>query len=115
MRAIFCPGCNQNTQAKVWDFIPWLGGTRKKFWCRQCHQWFAFSDSAIRAAFWASIAAIFLPILAARLYHEVSGARGIDGWPAWAFLAVLLIGYNVVSALILSRKAELFGPIESAP
>src|SRR5690606_39383985 len=75
MRAIFCPGCNQHTQAKVWDFIPWLGGTRKRFWCRACHQWFAFSDGAMRAAFWASIAAILLPILAVRLSFELSGAR----------------------------------------
>jgi len=115
MRAIFCPGCNQHTQAKVWDFIPWLGGTRKRFWCRACHQWFAFSDGAMRAAFWASIAAILLPILAVRLYFELSGARGIDGWPAWIFLAAIPLGYNVTSALILSQKAELWGPIDDAP
>ncbi|GAB2615429.1 hypothetical protein GCM10027191_09180 [Novilysobacter erysipheiresistens] len=115
MGTIFCPGCSKQTQTKVWDFLPWLGNTKEVFWCRTCHQWFAFSDGARRTAFWASIAAIALPVLAVRLYFELSGARGIGGWPAWTFLAVIPIGYNIASALVLTHKAQLVGPIDYAP
>lgn len=115
MGTMFCLGCSKQTQTKVWDFIPWLGNTKEVFWCRAYRQWLAFSDGARCNAFWVSIAAIALPILAVRLYFELSDARGFGGWPAWTFLAAIPVGYNVASALVLSRKAQLAGPIDHAP
>jgi hypothetical protein len=115
MGTIFCPACEKQTVTRPWDFIPWLGHPRQVFWCRTCHQWFAFSDSARRLAFWGSIAALVLPAASVRLYFEVSGVHRITGWGFWAFIAIVLLGYNVASAFILSRKARLVGPIDYAP
>jgi hypothetical protein len=115
MGTIFCPGCLKQTRTEVWDFLPWLGNTKEVFQCRTCHQWFAFSDGARRAAFLASIAAMVLPILGLRLYFEVSGASSLGGWPAWTFLAALPVAYNLASALVLGGKATLVGPIDYAP
>ena len=115
MASIYCPQCDNQTLAKVRDFLPWFNLTRKRFWCRNCQQWFLFSDRSMHHALAASIATIIIAVGCLWLYFQVSGERRISGWPALAFLPAVVMLYNLASAFALKHSAELVGPIDYAP
>jgi hypothetical protein len=115
MASIHCPGCGKQSPIKIWDFLPWLNLTRERFRCRNCQQWFLFSDRATRHALIASIATIFAAVATLWLYFQVTGTRHISGWPGLAFFPAVLVLVNLASAFALKRYAELVGPIDYAP
>ena len=113
MGKIYCPSCKAKTSTRFWDFMPWLGRGRLHFWCRKCHRWFQFCDRSRKLAWWASIAALLLPILGIRIYFEVSGASSLDGPPAHFLLGLALVGYNTAAIGVLRSKARLVGPVDA--
>ena len=115
MTSIYCPQCDKQSPVKIQDFLPWLNLTQQRFWCRNCQQWFLFSDRSIRHARLASITTIIIAVGSLWLYFKISDEQRISGWPAFAFLLAIFILCNLASAIALKRTAELVGPIDYAP
>ncbi len=115
MTSIYCPQCDKQSPTKIWDFLPCLSLTRERFWCRNCHEWFLFSGRSTRHALVASIASIIIAVGCLRLYFQFFGEQHIAGWRGLAVLLVVVILFNLASALALRRTAELVGPIDYAP
>ncbi len=55
MKDIYCPHCEKPTRLKIPDLLPWFRLARERFWCRTCHEWFSYSERAIRNATAASL------------------------------------------------------------
>ncbi|WP_436043302.1 hypothetical protein [Pseudoxanthomonas sp. LjRoot143] len=115
MKEIFCPACQKQTPTRPWDFAPGLKLARDLYWCRTCHEWFAFSDRSRRIALGATVASIFLGVFALRISLDFSDDQRMTGWPAFACLMLILVFANVASAVALRSTAELVGPIDHAP